>query len=92
MSEAAFGGYVKRRYYADRLLHERLDTPPTEEELAGYYESNRDEFGGRSFAEARDDVAARAREGLKARRLTRYLDELRGRFPVRVMLPAARAP
>jgi hypothetical protein len=92
VTEAAFGEYVKRRYYAERLLAERLDTPPTEEELEGYYESNRDEFGGRSFAEARDDVAARAKEGLAQRRLSKYLDELRSRFPVRIMLPAARAP
>jgi hypothetical protein len=89
-SKAELSEHLKRRLYADRLLAERIGAPPTEEEIEAFYEKNPELFGKRSYREAREEAALLAQKSLAKERLIRYIDELKGRFPVRVLLPAAR--
>ena len=83
VSEAELTEHLRRKLYADRLLAERVNGPPNEEEILTFYQANPALFGGKSLQEARGEVVALAQERVTKERLLRYLDELKSRFSVR---------
>lgn len=89
VSAAELDALLRRRYYAERLITERLSGAPTEEEVSAYYQEHRDSFS-KPLREIYDEVARLAQRELIKRRLVAYLDELRGRFLVRVLLSVPR--
>lgn len=92
VDEEELGAYLRKRYYASRLLDERLGTAPTREEVEAFYRTHPELFNGRPLEEVFETASLLAKKDLIRERLLRYLDELRSRFPVRVLLPAARTP
>jgi hypothetical protein len=88
ISDAEFTEYLRRKLYADRLLAERVNGPPSEEEILNFYQAHPEMFGGRSLREAREEVVALTQQSVTKERLLRYLEELKSRFPVRLFFNA----
>ena len=84
VSDAEFTEYLRRKLYADRLLAERVNGPPSEEEILTFFEAHPERFEGKSLREAREEVVALAQQSVTKERLLRYLEELKNRFVVRV--------
>jgi hypothetical protein len=87
ISDDDFTEYLRRKFYADRLLAERVNGPPSEEEILTYYQAHPGLFGGKSLREARDEVVALTQQSVTKERLFRYLEELKNRFAVRLFFP-----
>jgi parvulin-like peptidyl-prolyl isomerase len=84
ITDKEFDAYLKRRFYADRLLTERVSGPMSEEEIATFYRENPQLFGDKTLREARADVIAAAQKQIMQARLFRFLEELKNRFSVRI--------
>lgn len=88
LSDAELTEHQRRRFYADRLLNERISAPLSEEEISAFYTAHPELFGGKSLREVHEQAAALAQKNAAKERLVKYVDELKSRFPVRVLFNA----